>query len=205
MVSNPSFWVAASLSRPPASSFEPDSPVPAGPRSTMPTTRGASTGKISGSPSSDSASASASHRWGSPRSTSCTATCRSPARSSKPTLPRSAASTKAGAASSVADSTVTSPSRPPMAPASEVLKRRRTTLARGASSCNSRAMCRLARSASPSRPHTDAPSTPASLSVSSCSGSLTTSGIPAARAARANGASSWAQTAVVVTPSSHSS
>ena len=107
MVRKPSFWLAARLSRPPVGNRS--CPLgPAGPRSTMPIARVASTGKIPGSPSSDSASASASHRFGFPRSTSCPATCLSPALSSKPTLPRSAASMRQGP-SSVADSTATSP------------------------------------------------------------------------------------------------
>ncbi|CAA9484555.1 MAG: hypothetical protein AVDCRST_MAG05-1502 [uncultured Rubrobacteraceae bacterium] len=117
---------------------------------------------------------------------SCKATWRSPTRNAKPAPPRSAATTKAGAASSIDDSTVTSPTRLRTASARVVLKRRRTTLACGAKSCSSRAACRLARSALASKPHAEASSTPASRSVSSCSGSPTTSGACVARAARTN-------------------
>jgi hypothetical protein len=86
-----------------------------------------------------------------------------------------------------------------------MLKRRKTTLARGASSCNPRAMCKLVRSESPSKPHALARSTPASPSVSSSSGSPTIRVTRASRAARANGASGLAQTAVTAIPSSRGS
>ena len=63
----------------------------------------------------------------------------------------------------------------------------------------------MVRSESPSKPHALACSTPASLSVSSSSGSPMIRDTRSSRAARAKGASGLAQTAVTVIPSSHSS